>query len=990
MDQLDTALLEKPAHSPPRKESAPALNDSFPPRHIGPNSAEVAEMLKTVGYEHIDALIDATVPKNIRLDHALDLPAAKSEREALEELRAISLRNKVARSFIGAGYSDCITPPVIQRNILENPGWYTAYTPYQAEIAQGRLEALVNFQTMITDLTALDIANASMLDEATAAAEAMTLCRAVVGVREAFFVSELCHPQTIEVVQTRAKPLGIRVIVGDHRTFDFKVAQASSLQAGRSKLEACATFGVLLQYPATDGAIIDYSAFAKRAHDAGALVVVAADLLGLTLLKPPGEFGADVAVGNTQRFGVPLGFGGPHAAYMATRDAHKRHLPGRLVGVSHDAEGRPGYRLALQTREQHIRRDKATSNICTAQVLLAVMASMYAVYHGPHGLRAIAERVHDYAAKLAEGLRQIGFEIAHQGFFDTIRVDLGNASGADIMQRAERVGCNLRSLGPHAIGIALDETTTDVDIEMLMSLFRGSRVHDFADDKLDGSAFPIPPSAIRTSPFLTHPIFNTHDTETEMLRYLRRLESRDLSLTTSMIPLGSCTMKLNASAEMFPVSWAEFSRLHPFAPESQTTGYRDMCEQLEHWLAEITGFAAVSLQPNAGSQGEYAGLLAIREYHRAQGNGDRKICLIPQSAHGTNPASAVMAGFKVVPVATLKDGDIDVADLRAKTDAHKDDLAALMVTYPSTHGVFETTIREICEIVHAHGGQVYMDGANMNAQVGLCRPGDMGADVCHLNLHKTFCIPHGGGGPGMGPIGVAAHLIEFLPAHPKIENANLSRQSGVGPVSAAPFGSASILTISWMYIRMMGGQGLTDATKVAILNANYIAKRLDGYFPVLYKGRHGLVAHECIVDLRQFKSGGVEVEDVAKRLMDYGFHAPTVSFPVAGTMMTEPTESEGKAELDRFCEAMISIHGEIQEVVSGKADKQNNVLKNAPHTARQVTADTWERPYTRERAAYPAPWTREAKFWPAVARIDNVYGDRNLFCSCVPMDGLPE
>ena len=975
MHQLDTDLLEKQSAASEPQASRKDQDDSFVRRHIGLSATEIEEMLETLGYENLEALIGATVPKNIRLKGALKLPPATNERAALEELRAISLRNKVNRSFIGAGYSDCITPPVIQRNVFENPGWYTAYTPYQAEIAQGRLEALVNFQTMITDLTALDIANASMLDEATAAAEAMTLCRAVVSGRDAFFVSELCHPQTIEVVQTRAKPLGIRVLVGDHQHFDF----------------AHPVFGVLLQYPATDGAILNYEAFIKRAHDAGALAIVAADILALTLLRPPGEFGADVAVGNTQRFGVPLGFGGPHAAYMATRDAHKRHLPGRLVGVSHDAEGRPAYRLALQTREQHIRRDKATSNICTAQVLLAVMASMYAVYHGPRGLRAIAKRVHGCAAKLAQGLAGLAFKIPHQEFFDTIRVELGEGTSADLMQRAERAGCNLRNLGPHAVGISLDETSTDADIETLMSLFRATHVRTFADDNLDGSTFRIPQSAIRHSPFLTHPIFNTHDTETEILRYLRRLEARDLSLTTSMIPLGSCTMKLNASAEMFPVSWPEFSRLHPFAPESQTIGYRDMCEQLEHWLAEITGFAAVSLQPNAGSQGEYAGLLAIREYHRSQGQGARKICLIPQSAHGTNPASAVMAGFKVVPVATLKDGDIDLADLRAKADAHKDDLAALMVTYPSTHGVFETTIREICEIVHSHGGQVYMDGANMNAQVGLCRPGDIGADVCHLNLHKTFCIPHGGGGPGMGPIGVALHLLEFLPAHPKISHQKSEiRNPSVGPVSAAPFGSASILTISWMYIRMMGAQGLTEATKIAILNANYIAKRLDDYYPVLYKGKHGQVAHECIVDLRQFKSAGVEVEDVAKRLMDYGFHAPTVSFPVPGTMMIEPTESEAKPELDRFCEAMISIHAEIQEVVSGTADRQNNLLKNAPHTARQVTSDHWERPYTRERAAYPAPWTREAKFWPAVARIDNVYGDRNLFCSCVPMDGLPE
>ncbi|MBA2743193.1 MAG: aminomethyl-transferring glycine dehydrogenase, partial [Chthoniobacterales bacterium] len=853
----------------------------------------------------------------------------------------------------------------------------------------GRLEALLNFQTMITDLTALDIANASMLDEATAAAEAMTLCRAVVSGRDTFFVSELCHPQTIEVVQTRAKPLGIRVVVGDHESFDFGVAQVSNLQSEGSKPEACTTFGVLLQYPATDGAIIDYADFVKQAHDAGALVIVAADLLSLAVLRAPGEFGADVAVGNTQRFGVPPGFGGPHAGYMATRDAYKRHLPGRLVGVSHDAEGRPGFRLALQTREQHIRRDKATSNICTAQVLLAVMASMYAVYHGPKGLRATAERVHGFAAKLAQGLDQLGFEIAHEDFFDTIRVELGNASSADILHHAERAGCNLRQLDPHAVGISVDETTTDADLETLMSIFRGTHVRSFEDDHLDGGAFGIPQSALRTSEYLTHPVFNSYHTETEMLRYLRRLESRDLSLTTSMIPLGSCTMKLNATAEMFPVSWPEFAKLHPFAPEDQCAGYRDMCEQLEQWLAEITGFAAVSLQPNAGSQGEYAGLLAIREFHNSRGDGHRKICLIPQSAHGTNPASAIMAGFKVVPIATLKDGDIDMADLRIKADQHKDDLAALMVTYPSTHGVFETTIRDICDIVHSHGGQVYMDGANMNAQVGLCRPGDFGADVCHLNLHKTFCIPHGGGGPGMGPIGVALHLLPFLPSHPKLERGN-TNTAGVGPVSAAPFGSASILTISWMYIRMMGAEGLTEATKLAILNANYIAKRLDRYFPVLYKGRHGSVAHECIVDLRQFKSAGVEVEDVAKRLMDYGFHAPTVSFPVAGTMMIEPTESESKTELDRFCDAMISIHGEIQEVISGTADRQNNLLKHAPHTARHATSDTWDRPYSRERAVYPAPWLRNAKFWPAVARIDNVYGDRNLFCSCVPVDGLGE
>ena len=966
--------------------------NSFARRHIGPNEEEVRVMLREVGFEDLDSLVEAAVPRNIRLDRDLNLPEAKSEMEALTELRAISRKNKLPRSFIGCGYSDSITPPVIQRNILENPGWYTAYTPYQAELAQGRLEALLNFQTMITDLTALEIANASLLDEATAAAEAMALCHAVVPNRKTFFVADNCHPQTIAVVQTRAQPLGIEVQIGNFA--EYKLDET--------------VFGALVQYPATDGAIYDYAEFIKRVHDAGALVVVAADILALTLLKPPGEFGADVAVGNTQRFGVPLGFGGPHAAYFATRDEYKRHMPGRLVGVSHDAEGRPAYRLALQTREQHIRRDKATSNICTAQVLLAVIASMYAVYHGPRGLRAIAERVHRLTSQLADGLRALGLKIAHENFFDTIRVEV--ESSALILEHAQKADCNLRALGPRAIGISFDETTTTRDIEVLMSVFRGTLVRDFADEELGEPPIRIPQSAIRTSQFLTHAVFNTHDTETEMLRYLKKLESRDLSLTTSMMPLGSCTMKLNATAEMFPISWPEISKLHPFAPTEQTAGYAEICKQLENWLAEITGFDAISLQPNAGSQGEYAGLLAIREYHASRNEGHRNVCLIPTSAHGTNPASANMAGFRVVSVACLKDGDIDLADLRAKAEAHARDLAALMVTYPSTHGVFEPTIREICDIVHAHGGQVYMDGANMNAQVGLCRPGDYGADVCHLNLHKTFCIPHGGGGPGVGPIGVARHLALYLPREfildpgtgrilfgegehgkrpPKGSGSDYRHGGGKGgSVSAAPYGSASILTITWMYICMMGAAGLKRASEVAILNANYIAKRLDPYFPVLFKGKRGLVAHECIVDLRQWKSAGIEVEDVAKRLMDYGFHAPTVSWPVAGTMMIEPTESEPKHELDRFCDAMISIHAEIKEVAKGSMDRANNMLKNAPHTARQIASENWERPYTREQAAFPAPWTREHKFWPAVGRIDNVHGDRNLFCSCPPVEAF--
>src|SRR6516162_7114827 len=964
--------------------------DSFARRHIGPNEEEVQAMLPDVGFDSLGALIDATVPKDIRLKGELNLPQAKSEREALAELRAIAQKNKITRSFIGAGYYDCITPPVIQRNILENPGWYTAYTPYQAEIAQGRLEALLNFQQMIIDLTALDIANASMLDEATAAAEAMALCHAVVPNRKTFFVADSCHPQTIAVVQTHARPLGIEITIGDYSRFKFDST----------------VFGALVQYPATDGAIYDYAEFVRKAHDAGALVVVAADVLALTLLKPPGEFGADVAIGNTQRFGVPLGFGGPHAAYFATRDEFKRHMPGRLVGVSHDSEGRPAYRLALQTREQHIRRDKATSNICTAEVLLAVIASMYAVYHGPKGLRAIAERIHRLASRLADGLRALGCAVTHENFFDTVRVEV--ESSKVTLEHAAKAGCNLRELGPCAVGISFDETTTPRDIELLMSVFRGTTVRDFDDDNIGDPPIRIPQPAIRTTEYLTHPIFNTHDTETEMLRYLKKLESRDLSLTTSMIPLGSCTMKLNATAEMFPISWPEISQLHPFAPTEQAAGFMEIFRQLEYWLAEITGFAAVSLQPNAGSQGEFAGLLAIREYHASRGEAHRNICLIPTSAHGTNPASAIMAGFKVVSVACLKDGDIDLADLHAKADEHARDLAALMVTYPSTHGVFEPTIREICDIVHAHGGQVFMDGANMNAQCGLCRPGDYGADVCHLNLHKTFCIPHGGGGPGVGPIGVAKHLAPYLPREfildpitgkilfgegdrgkrpPHGNGSNYHSGGGkAGNVAAAPYGSASILTITWMYIRMMGAEGLRQASEIAILNANYIAKRLDPHFPVLYRNAQGRVAHECIVDPRPLKAScGVTVDDIAKRLIDYGFHAPTMSFPVPGTLMIEPTESESKAEIDRFCDAMIAIRGEIAAIEGGRFKIEASPLRHAPHTVHDIADDEWKRAYSRAEGCFPDGVSRTDKYWSPVGRVDNAYGDRNLVCSCPPV-----
>jgi glycine dehydrogenase len=943
--------------------------DKFVRRHIGPNADETSKMLELLGHKDLDELIDAAVPKKIRLGNKLNLPDARSEHDALIEIKKISSENKVFRSFIGMGYYDCITPPVIQRNVLENPGWYTQYTPYQAEISQGRLEALLNFQTMVADLTALPIANASLLDEATACAEAMGMSFALKDGRNIFFVSENCHPQNIEVVQTRAKALGIEIVVGYHENFQFSEK----------------VFGALVQYPDTFGAIHDFAPFSEKAHAAGALVTVATDLLALTLIKPPGEFGADIAVGSAQRFGVPLGYGGPHAAFFATRDEFKRHIPGRIVGVSKDSRGKPALRLALQTREQHIRREKATSNICTAQALLANMASLYACYHGAEGLKKIAQRVMALTSALAAGLEELDCKIATWHYFDTLRIETPKLPAEEILKIAASHRFNFRAIGKNAVGISLDETTTLNDVIEILQIFNVDKSVSFSVADMvnlsDETVRNLRPTLHRTSSFLQHKVFNSYHSETEMLRYIKRLESRDLSLTASMIPLGSCTMKLNAAAEMFPVSWPEFAKIHPFAPIKQTRGYQKLFEQLETWLSEITGFAGISLQPNAGSQGEYAGLLVIRAYHESRGDARRNICLIPTSAHGTNPASAVMAGMRVVAVSCEGDGDINLADLKAKAEAYKNDLACLMVTYPSTHGVFEETIKEVCEIVHANGGQVYMDGANMNAQVGLTRPGFIGADVCHLNLHKTFCIPHGGGGPGVGPIGVAEHLVKFLPGHNVI---NLGGENPIGAVAAAPWGSAGILPISWMYIAMMGADGLTEATKFAILNANYIATRLEKYFPTLYRGHGNLVAHECILDLRAFKS--VTVEDVAKRLMDYGFHAPTISWPVPGTMMVEPTESESKFELDRFCDAMISIHAEIQTIESGVVDAKNNLLKNAPHTADMIVSDNWNRPYTREAAAFPAKSLLDYKFWPHVSRVDNVFGDRNPVCTCTGMD----
>ncbi|MEW5879990.1 MAG: aminomethyl-transferring glycine dehydrogenase [Pseudomonadota bacterium] len=947
-------------------------HDAFIARHVGPDEAEIAQMLKVVSQPSLEALVDAIVPASIKLAEPLALPAPVTEEEALAKIRAIAAKNQVFRSFIGQGYYGTHTPAVILRNILENPAWYTAYTPYQAEISQGRMEALINFQTMVADLTAMEIANASLLDEATAAAEAMTLAKRSCKSRSnLFFVSADCHPQTIEVVRTRAEPLGIEVEVGD--------------DAAAERADA---FGVLLQYPCSTGDVRDYAKIVQAVHARGGLVAVAADLLALTLLKAPGEWGADIVVGNSQRFGVPFGFGGPHAAFLACRDAFKRQMPGRLIGVSVDAQGKPAYRLTLQTREQHIRREKATSNICTAQVLLAVMASMYAVYHGPRGLKRIAQRVHRLTAILAAGLKSAGLKVTDR-FFDTIAVRGVDAAKIHAAARAQKI--NLRDLGTDAVGISLDETATRADVQALWRVFGV----DASVDALDATVGDaIPPSLARTSAYLTHPVFNQYHAEHEMLRYLRALADRDLALDRTMIPLGSCTMKLNATAEMIPITWPEFANIHPFAPAEQAAGYAQLIGELEKMLAECTGYDAVSLQPNSGAQGEYAGLLAIRAYHRARGEGHRNVCLIPESAHGTNPASAQMCGMEVVVVKCDANGNVDVADLKAKADRHAKDLAALMVTYPSTHGVFEEAIREICEIVHAHGGQVYTDGANLNALVGVAKPGKYGSDVSHLNLHKTFCIPHGGGGPGVGPVAVKSHLAPYLPSR-ELPGARRAAQAGerggVGPVSAAPFGSASILPISWMYITMMGAQGLLRATQVALLNANYIAKRLAPYYPTLYTGRNGLVAHECILDLRPIKeSCGITAEDVAKRLMDYGFHAPTLSFPVPGTLMVEPTESEAKHELDRFIDAMISIREEIRAVEEGRVDREDNPLKNAPHTAAMVTAETWAHDYSREQAAFPRPDLKRQKYWPPVARVDNAYGDRHVFCACPPVSAFAE
>ncbi len=960
--------------------------DHFMSRHIGPNSQELQEMLRVVGAESLDQLMDETVPQDIRLQKELDLPEATSEYKLLQELRKVAKKNQVYRSYIGLGYYNCVVPAVIQRNVFENPGWYTQYTPYQAEISQGRLEALLAFQTMVMDLTAMEVANASLLDEGTAAAEAMTMLHRLrsreLVARDAntFFVSEKCFPQTIDVLRTRAEPLGIQLVIGEPDQFQFD--------------ETC--YGALLQYPDSDGEIADPRAFIARAHAAGALVAVATDLLSLTLLTPPGEMDADVVVGSAQRFGVPLGYGGPHAAFFATRDAFKRQMPGRIIGVSVDAHGNPAFRMALQTREQHIRREKATSNICTAQALLAIMSAFYAIYHGPEGLRAIGKRVHALARILETELAKLGYQQKNSVYFDTLRIQLNafsNQSLDRLKAAAHEAGINFRYIDKKTVGVALDETTQPEDLQDILDIFgKAAEMHvqriDFASHK-NNEPTDIPDALRRKSPFLQHPVFNTYHSETKMMRFIKRLENKDLSLTTSMIPLGSCTMKLNAAAEMMPVSWPEFADLHPFAPQDQAEGYAQIFKELEAMLCEITGFSAVSFQPNSGAQGEYTGLSVIRAYHKDRGEAHRDVVLIPSSAHGTNPASAVMSGAEVVVVKCDERGNIDVEDLRQKAEEHADHLAALMVTYPSTHGVFEAKIREICQIIHENGGQVYMDGANLNAQVGLTNPAIIGADVCHLNLHKTFSIPHGGGGPGMGPIAVAKHLEPYLPRHVLVESVGGAK--GIPAVASAPWGSASILLISYAYIRLLGREGVTAASKYAILNANYIQSRLKDAFPVLYTGDQGRVAHEMIFDLRPFKATAkIEVEDVAKRLMDYGFHAPTVSFPVPGTMMVEPTESESKDELDRFCDALLAIRAEIQEIAQGKADAEDNVLKNAPHTAAAAVEDDWKHPYPRSKAVFPLPYVRDNKFWPAVARIDNAYGDRHLVCTCPPVETYEE
>ena len=951
--------------------------DRFQDRHIGPNPDEQQRMLDHIGVATLDDLINQTLPPKIRLKHALTGVKAKTEVEFLEEFKEIASHNKMYKSYIGMGYYDCVTPPVILRNLMENPGWYTQYTPYQAEIAQGRLESLLNFQTMVMDLTGMEITNASLLDEGTAAAEAMHLMYAhrsqQMNEANILFVSQDCFPQTIDVLITRSEPLGIKLHIGDpleiEKNWNEKV------------------FGAILQYPNGNGEVVNYRNICTIAHEHHASVAVAADLLSLVLLQAPGEFGADIVFGSAQRFGVPLGYGGPHAAFFAAQERFKRQMPGRIIGVSIDSNGKPALRMALQTREQHIRRDKATSNICTAQALLANMAAMYAVYHGPKGLKVIAERVHGLTSLLAKHLEKSGFKLAHTHFFDTIKIDLSDEKLLAIRKYAEEAKMNFRYFAD-GVSISLDETTTIGDVDAISEVFSRTAGIKATNHTEIHVSIAIPADAKRTSPYLTHPVFNTYHSETEMLRYLKLLENRDLSLAHSMIALGSCTMKLNGTSEMIPVTWQEFGRIHPFAPLDQTLGYQKVFKLLEEALCEITGFDAVSLQPNAGAQGEYSGLLVIRAYHKSRGEAHRNVVIIPASAHGTNPASAVMAGMKVVVSKTDENGNIDLSDLKEKAEQHKNDLAALMVTYPSTHGVFEESIIEVCNIIHEHGGQVYMDGANMNAQVGLTSPHNIGADVCHLNLHKTFCIPHGGGGPGMGPIGVAKHLKSFLPGHTVVP---IGGKQSIHAVSSAPWGSASILLISWAYISMMGSDGLTDATKVAILNANYIKSRLEKHFPILYQGKYGRVAHEMIVDMRHFKhTVGIEVEDIAKRLIDYGFHAPTVSFPVAGTLMIEPTESEALHELDRFCNALISIGDEIKEIENGLADKEDNVLKNSPHTAESLMADDWEHSYSRSKAGYPAPWTRNNKFWSPVGRVNGAYGDRTLVCSCPPVQDYAE